>query len=924
MHTTLSELAKARVQQFEAACRRLPPAARLPDDDSFLADLPQDEREAVREAIEQLRQAFGGRVFDTVDTAAPGATVDHVEKQGTVDAERSEAKHNAPTDFSVDDPGQTADNLVQRAPAKPASERRASRDRHWPILNDFEILGELGRGGMGVVYKARQIKLNRVVALKMVLSGPHADPDQLGRFHTEALAVARLQHPNIVQIYEVGDQDGLPYFALEFVDGGPLDRKVAGKPQPPREAALMVETLARTVHYAHAHGVIHRDLKPANVLLTADGAPKITDFGLAKAVEADSSQTRSGTILGTPSFMAPEQARGDVKEVGPLADVYGLGAMLYDLLTGRPPFQGPTLLDTLEQVRSQEPVPPRQLQPKTPVDLETICLKSLQKEPHKRYPSALELAVDLQRFLAGEPIQARPVSKAERFWRWCKRNPRVATLSAGVFALLLTLAVGSLIFAYHVDQLRKNETASKELAQKQSKLAINSLYEVGTTFQTELKGKPGLQPLRLKLLKMVEDGLENAMRDADENLFDRTTAILFQQRGDNLDELGRSEEAFEMYKRSFAIAEPLAKETPDDPIAQRNLASTCSRLGQKCVSFNRPEEAEMYRRRALEASLNWARLAPEDLDAITRVAKAYHELGAMSLEHGRAAEARDWYLHSQQWQEKWPADYAKSTDGQRERCGLFDQLGTIALALGDGAAAEAYYQKAADIRKPFADAEKDTELYRKQDLARSYWNLGHVRLLQLGDAAGARRRYEDALALCQRCFNLDPRSGRTRFDLARAHYFVGAASAKAGDPETARRSFQTCLEFRTKLAADNPKNPTIQCDFALALARCDKVAEATKIADRLRTEAAKNSHLLYFVGCVYALCSTPAPGNATSSSYRDAAVATLRQAVALGWHDVATLQSDPDLDLLHEHPDFKQLVADLKKAQPAASAAAGP
>jgi tetratricopeptide (TPR) repeat protein/tRNA A-37 threonylcarbamoyl transferase component Bud32 len=309
----------------------------------------------------------------------------------------------------------------------------------------YDILEVLGRGGMGVVYKARQVKLNRLVALKMVLAGAHAGAPQLTRFATEAEAVARLQHPNIVQIYEVGEHDGLPYLSLEYIDGVSLSQKIAGSPQPPREAAELVEQLARAMAVAHERGIIHRDLKPANVMLTKDGMPKISDFGLAKRLEDDSALTRAGTLMGTPSYMSPEQARGDLNQIGPLADLYSLGAVLYELLTGRPPFAGPTMLETLSQVRNQEPVPPTRLQPKCPRDLETIALKCLQKEPAKRYPNCEALADDLRRYLDHVPIKARPASATERAWRWCRRNPRVATLSALVGVLLL-VAIISLAF----------------------------------------------------------------------------------------------------------------------------------------------------------------------------------------------------------------------------------------------------------------------------------------------------------------------------------------------------------------------------------------------------------------------------------------------------------------------------------------------
>jgi WD40 repeat protein/tetratricopeptide (TPR) repeat protein len=310
-----------------------------------------------------------------------------------------------------------------------------------PRVAGYEILGVLGRGGMGVVYQARQTKLNRLVALKMILAGGHAGDDERRRFLTEAEAVARLQHPNIVQIHEVGEADGQPFFTLEFVAGGSLAAKLSGTPLPSKEAARVVQHLARGIHYAHGKGIVHRDLKPANVLLAEDGTPKVTDFGLAKRVEVGSGLTATGAILGTPSYMAPEQAGGHGKRVGPSADVYALGAILYECLTGRPPFKAATALDTLLQVVSEEPAAVRQLQPGVPADLETVCHRCLQKEPAKRYASAEELAEDLRRFQAGEPILARPVGSAERAWRWCRRNPVVAGLLTAVAAALL-LGVG--------------------------------------------------------------------------------------------------------------------------------------------------------------------------------------------------------------------------------------------------------------------------------------------------------------------------------------------------------------------------------------------------------------------------------------------------------------------------------------------------
>jgi serine/threonine protein kinase len=363
--------------------------------------------------------------------------------------------------------GNTDANLAGAAPAH----------RDWPTVSGYEILGELGRGGMGVVYKARQVKLKRLVALKTILAGGHAGTDELERFRLEAEAVARLQHPNIVQIFEVDEHDGVPFFSLEFVDGGSLASRLDGTPWPARQAAQLVETLARAMHAAHQAGILHRDLKPGNILLQiadsrmqgADSRglgeklpgtdaqspfsalesaiPKITDFGLAKMLRREPGAssagdlTRSGAIMGTPSYMAPEQAGGKGQPIGPPADVYALGAILYELLTGRAPFRGPTPLDTVLQVVSEEPVAPGRLQPRLPRDLETICLKCLAKQPVNRYVSAEELANDLRRFLDNQPILARRTLEHDRWVMWSYRSPQLAS------AVFLLVMLGGLLTA---------------------------------------------------------------------------------------------------------------------------------------------------------------------------------------------------------------------------------------------------------------------------------------------------------------------------------------------------------------------------------------------------------------------------------------------------------------------------------------------
>jgi serine/threonine-protein kinase len=384
-----------------------------------------------------------------------------------------------------------------------------------PDLPGYEIQELVGRGGMGKVYRARHVELNRTVAIKVLAHEP--DEKLLARFRDEARAVAKLQHPNIAQLYETGTFDGRPYFAQEFVDGGTLSQKFAGQPQDPTFAARTVETVARAIQHSHEHGILHRDLKPGNVLLASDGTPKVTDFGLAKeltpaagdgsTITHEGGLTRTGEILGTPGYMPPEQASGVTSNLGPTADVYSLGAILYEGLTGRPPFQAPDALQTLLMVLSMEPVPPRTLLPKLPRDLDTICLKCLEKSPKKRYATAGELADDLKRFLSGEPIVARPVPVTERVAKWARRKKAQAALAV-VSALFAVAVVVAAVWLFVTNaQLTKlnadletantNLTAAKQESDKSYTLATTALDEIVRDLGLKLNGVPQGEALML-------------------------------------------------------------------------------------------------------------------------------------------------------------------------------------------------------------------------------------------------------------------------------------------------------------------------------------------------------------------------------------------------------------------------------------------
>ena len=373
-------------------------------------------------------------------------------------------------------------------------------------FGDYELLGEIGHGGMGIVYKARQKSLDRVVALKLLLFGPHAPPESVKRLRAEAVAAAALHHPNIVAIHEVGFCEGQHFIAMDYVEGQCLSALIRGTPLPERRAAGYVKTIAEAIHHAHEHGILHRDLKPANVLIDTEDQPRVTDFGLAKRFDPSGEQsaiTLAGQVLGSPNYMPPEQATGKRGTVSRRSDVYALGAILYHALTGRPPFIGEGLAETMQQVLNVEPLSPRVLNPRVTRDLETVCLKCLEKEPGKRYATAQLLAQELGRFLEGKPVLARPVGRLAKAWRWCRRNPVRAGFIAALVAVF-ALGAGGVLWQWKRAERNAREEARQRLRAEHAAYAADM-----KAAQVELQKENSSQALALLRRYRPQSGKED-------------------------------------------------------------------------------------------------------------------------------------------------------------------------------------------------------------------------------------------------------------------------------------------------------------------------------------------------------------------------------------------------------------------------------
>jgi tetratricopeptide (TPR) repeat protein len=660
-----------------------------------------------------------------------------------------------------------------------------------PVIPGYEILGVLGRGGMGVVYRAWQDRLNRSVAVKMVHAGAQADPKVLSRFRVEAEAVARLQHPSIVQIHEVGQHAGSPYLVLELVDGRSLAEWLAGTPRPVRQAAELLETLARAVHYAHCQGVVHRDLTPANVLLTADGRPKISDFGLAKLIIGGGNlRTQTGELLGTPSYMAPEQADSRHQAIGAATDVYALGAILYELLTGRPPFKAESSLETLRQVVAHEPVAPSRLRPQLPGDLETICLKCLHKEPCHRYADAAALAEDLQRFLENRPIRARRVGAAGHAWRWGRRNPAVAGLGAAVF---LAMALGMTVSTWQMFRARRAESEMR---------GVLEFVENRVLAAARPEGRAGGLGRAVTLRQAIDAALPAVAHDfADQPLVE---ARLRQTLGTSYFYLGDPARAAQQYEASRALyARHRGPDDPDTLKSMNNLASTYNAVG-------RPAEALKLHEQAL--ALMKANLGPDHLNTLqtmNNLATNYYSLGR----HAQALKLQEETLTLRK---------SKLGPDHPDTLASMNNLAASYYSLGRHAEALKLYEETLALQKANLGPDHPDTLVSMNNLAASYYSLGrHAEALKL---------HEQTLAL--RKSNLGPDHPDT---LASMQNLANSYQAVGRRAEALKLHEETLTLMKAKLGPDHPDTLMSVHNVANSYAALGQHAEAIKFYEEAMT-----------------------------------------------------------------------------------------
>ncbi|MDX2038440.1 MAG: protein kinase [Isosphaeraceae bacterium] len=824
--------------------------------------------------------------------------------------------------------------------AHPAPTRRVR------YVGDYELLSVLGQGGMGVVYRARQVSLNRLVAVKMIRNADFASEEQLRRFALEAESVAHLDHPGIVPIYEIGRHEDQRYFSMKLIEGSSLEKRLPECPAHPRRSVELVVGIADAISHAHQRGILHRDLKPANVLIDDEGRPHVTDFGLAKRIQEDDGLSASGTVLGTPAYMSPEQALGRVHHLTTSTDVYGLGAILYAVLTGHAPFSADSALQTLEQVRHTPPVPPSRRNATLPKDLEVITLKCLEKEASRRYPTARELADDLQRWLDGKPIRARAVSPLTRTWMWCKRNPVLASVAAALIATLIVGTAGitlqwreavrqrELAIAARDDALAQERLAklaqksaveseaqaqaARTVAENNARLAeIQATLALGTiqrlVLLTEAQSRqPGMSDFSKAVLDTALASVVQVSNNYEKSTSkEATTAAIHQQLGGLFMRLGQSDKALAQYKRVLEIAkERVVLKEGSDP-ARSNLAAAHFALADVAGAVGRDMAESLGH--TLAGHRIWQEIYEKpkaDGNAYDRprategLAEAAQRLGIAKYRLGDLADASRAFRQSLNLRLEL-ADAAPN-DVVRRRNLAYSYLSNadVSFRLGDDGRAVEFFEKCLAIREQ-PGANPSTGAVELDELSAVQYMYGDYRLRKR-EFDRAEKLLESSRSIRQDLVDRDPKLVDRRRALGLSLYRLGNVAQGRGDSTAARTLFDRCLAIRRSLAENDPANDRRKIELMLVLAHVGDVSGAAAIADRLASGPKVDNELRTDLARCYAACasSSPAEPPAVAESFRSKAIEQVRLAVAAGYRDRMFLATEPDLAALFNDPAF--------------------
>lgn len=684
-------------------------------------------------------------------------------------------------------------------------------------FGDYELVREIACGGMGVVYEARQQSLQRTVAIKLILGGQLASPAEIERFHREAEMAANLRHSNIVAVHEVGEHSGHHYFAMDYIAGHSLAGAVRETPLSGKKAAQYLVKVADAMRYAHQHGVLHRDLKPSNILIDADDEPHVTDFGLAKRVEGDSQLTATGTVLGSPSYMSPEQAAGRQDQIGPATDIYGLGATLYELLTGRPPFRAESPVATMLQVLNIEPAPPRLLNASVDRDVETICLKCLDKEPARRYDSADALIDDLRHYLADEPIHARPAGGLERLRRWCRRNPLVAS-SAGATVLFLVLGLAAASIGY-VQATRAQKRAEQNLEH-----ACQVVHEFFTSVSEDrLLNEPGMQPLRKELLRLAQEYSrqfleENKASRADPALAAELALAHYRLAGIT-EELGDTKESIDNalaeYEKARLLQMTLLEDAPQDIGLLEAYGRTLNALGSCFHKLGSLDKAAEFYEQALQARAAAAASASKPEEAAQMLANTHMNLGLLAKDRwlvcGLSPRHKSWLEQArkhideaQQIRMALPPPVRSTPTVQHDIASGHYNLALLALADNRMPAAEGSLKAAASM---FLELERKHPKDLDFRFDRAVCDRVGVDIQCLKSPTQATpNRYDDILARVKRLAEESPEVPKYRVELAEIYARIGQTAKERDALDASKKSFEQARSILAELVSATGTN----------------------------------------------------------------------------------------------------------------------